>query len=69
MKNRSIKVDDFLWEELDKCSKTIGQSKSSLVRTAIIEKLNRIHGDQFSEARYEITKKGEEAIKKTIKKF
>ena len=67
MKNRSLKVDDFLWEEVDKCANLIGQSKSSLVRTAIIEKINRIHGDQ--EARYEITKQGEEAIKKTINKF
>ena len=63
MKNRSIKVDDFLWEELDKCSKMIGQSKSALVRNAVIEKLQRIH-NEFLDERYALTQKGGEMIEK-----
>jgi predicted DNA-binding protein len=41
-KIRSIRFDDYLWKELDKTSKKIGQRKSNIIRAAVIEKLLKI---------------------------
>lgn len=41
-KTRSVKVDDMLWNELEKISKSLGINKSAFIRMAIIEKIQRI---------------------------
>lgn len=43
MKLRTIKIDDFLWGELEKTSQRVKCNKSSLIRMAIIEKLQSIN--------------------------
>ena len=43
-KIRSIRIDDKLWEEIEKASKNLSISKASLITIAIVEKLNRIQG-------------------------
>lgn len=43
-KIRSIRIDDKLWEEIEKASKNLSISKTSLITIAIVEKLNRIQG-------------------------
>jgi predicted transcriptional regulator len=41
-KIRSVKIDDYLWEELEEVAKMVKATKSSLIRAAIIEKITRI---------------------------
>lgn len=43
-KIRSIRIDDKLWEEIEKASKKLRISKASLITIAIVEKLNRLQG-------------------------
>lgn len=38
-KVRTIRIDDFLWNELEKTSQKIGTTKSNLIKMAIFEKL------------------------------
>jgi len=42
MKIRTIRIDDWLWKELEKTANITKQNKSNLIRTAIIEKIQRI---------------------------
>ena len=44
MISRNIKMPDWLWKEIEKTSKTTSQTKSAIVRMAIIEKLQRMKG-------------------------
>jgi predicted DNA-binding protein len=48
LKTRNIRFEDWLWLELEKVSKQLGQDKSKFVRTAVMEKIQRIErGEQI----------------------
>ena len=42
MISRNVKMPDWLWKEVEKASKKTSQTKSAIVRMAIIEKLQKI---------------------------
>ena len=44
---RSIRIDDYLWEELNKASAKLKINNSALIRIAVIEKLNKILKDDL----------------------
>lgn len=41
-KIRSIRIDDWTWSELNKTADKIGTTTSTLIRNAIIEKVQKI---------------------------
>jgi len=41
-KVRTIRIDDWTWEELNKTAKKINTTTSTLIRNAIIEKVQKI---------------------------
>ena len=51
MKPRAIRIDDNLWEEIKQTCKKIGCDKSTFVRMAIIEKLQKVN-KTFMEMEY-----------------
>ena len=42
MISRNVKMPNWLWQEIEKASKKTSQTKSAIVRMAIIEKLQKI---------------------------
>ena len=44
MISRNVKMPDRLWKEIEKTSTITSQTKSAIVRMAIIEKLQRMKG-------------------------
>jgi len=42
MISRNVKMPDWLWKEVEKASIKTSQTKSAIVRMAIIEKLQKI---------------------------
>lgn len=42
MKNRTIKIDDELWNEISKTAKNLKTSKGAIIRIAVIQYLNKM---------------------------
>ena len=49
LKTRNIRFEDWLWLELEKISKQTGQDKSKFVRTAVMEKIQKIERGETNE--------------------
>ena len=42
MKVRTIRIEDDLWERIEKISKQLGCSKSDLIRLAVIKQIKKL---------------------------
>jgi len=48
-KLKSIRIEDWLWKEIEEMAKKSHQDRSKFIRNAVIEKIQRIERSEFSE--------------------
>ena len=48
-KLKSIRIEDWLWKEIDNMAKMTNQDRSKFIRNAVIEKIQKIELNEFKE--------------------